>query len=456
VPHLSPAYPTFHRLVAAQAVLAPLCRLDEVTFPPRLDTVSALQTLWRSRLQELRAVGWQPVQRPLDLAYAVNCPPLSFADDGTGHSPCNKYRLCPFCHGLRASLLFENILRAVRRQPRPPDLYMVVTEHTCSADDLGEALAALAGCDAFPRGGPSPWGVVWRIGVLPTECGTLLVHHAALVAVPAGAHPSQEVAERGLRVAADDLSLARTAATLASYPAGLLHERAEAALGVLDAVAGAHLGGARGSFRSALSATSVQQCRGQRVGPAGRPALPHSWLAEEEGLVSYIGPGEYPHERLAVRALVARLRLPRHVDTFAAAAALPLRLHWVGPLTLGVETLFRRPKPLLELVQPYRRHGEHGLVYFRPGRGFFVLSTLLGSRVGLQDEEAAFQRQLHGRLYVFESLGQLASRLRRVPAGSVGPISPMVAGCVSRRRSGELVQSGESGTGRKGRRLVRN
>ena len=116
---LERAYPTFHRLAAAQAVLAPLCDLQQVTFPPRLDTVEALRALWRSRLHGLRAAGWGPVQRPLDFAYAANCPPHSFARDGSGHKPCNKYRACPFCHGIHASLLFENVCRAVRRQSPP-------------------------------------------------------------------------------------------------------------------------------------------------------------------------------------------------------------------------------------------------------------------------------------------------------------------------------------------------
>ena len=157
------AYPTFHRLAAAQAVLAPLCDLQEVTFPPRLDTVEALRALWRGQLHRLRAAGWGPVQRPFDFAYAANCPPHSFARDGSGHKPCNKYRACPFCHGIHTSLLFENVLRAVRRQSPPVTLYILVQVRDCQTDRLGEALAELKRHDHAllgERAGPS--GVVAR------------------------------------------------------------------------------------------------------------------------------------------------------------------------------------------------------------------------------------------------------------------------------------------------------
>jgi hypothetical protein len=466
---LRPAYPTFHRFAAVQAVLPPLCELKAVSFPPRPDTVRALQALWRVRLSELRDAGWQPIQRPRDFAYAANCPPLSFARDGSDHRPCNKYRVCPFCHGLRASLLYENILRAVRSQRQPLDLYLLVSVLHLPAEDLDDALRHLARFEKRLLAGwagvlvaerrrqdgdlddgtlrwrvhlewlaqlekwvaswAGPSGILTRAAVSPARKGNGLVRvrHVALLALPAGARPPRVVAERGVRVRQDDLSLARTAANLASYPVGLLYEPADATARLLESLADRHLGTARGIFRSALAARSIEQCRGQRVAPPVRPKLPDVCLVEEERVVSRLPVSAYPHERLAARSLLARLGLPAGAAD-CKRAALPLPVHWLGVLEYTVEEFFRRPKRLRPLFKPHRHEGDHALVYVAPGRGYFAFSTLGLSAVGLPDEGCAAERWFGKRLYVVEPLAQLAWRLRAWRPDRAGPAGVTIAG----------------------------
>jgi hypothetical protein len=427
---LRPAYPTFHRLAAAQAVLAPLCGLDAVTFPPGLDTVRAVQALWRSRLAALRAAGWRPAREPFDLAYLANCPPHSFALDGTGRKPCNKYRACPFCHGLRVSLLYENLLRAVRRQP-PLDLHLLVSERHCPAADLPACLDELRrGAEGLLHDAGEPSGALTRVAVSPArnEPGRVLARHALLLALPAGGVPSAGVAGRGYPVARDDLSLALTAANLGRYAPGLLYGPAGDAAGLLASVAGLHLGGAQGVFRSARSAVAIEQCRDQRPAPASRPALPYYRLAEEEVPVSHLAAQDYPHERLAVRSLLARLGLPARGSAFASAGALPMPMAWAGPLDLTMEEFFRPPRRLRDAFGAHRRPGEHALVFLAPGWGYVAFSTLALGRAPLAEDFAVFEQKVQGRRYVFEALGQLAERLRTLGSGPAGQTPAPLAG----------------------------
>jgi hypothetical protein len=412
-------------------VLAPLCDLQQVTFPPRLDTVEALRALWRSQLHRLCAAGWGPVQRPLDFAYAANCPPHSFARDGSGHRPCNKYRICPFCHAIHASLLFENVLRAVRRQSPPVDLYVLVKVRHCQPDRLGEALDELKRHDHAllgERAGPS--GVVARTALSPAKDGTdtVLVRHAALVALPANARVPAEVAKRGRKVRQDDVSLARTVGKLARYPAGLLCGPAEATARLLEATAGRHLGHALGVFRSPRSAVAIEQCRDQRLAPALDGPLPAFRLAEEEKLVSYVEDDGQQYERLALRSLLARLGLPVRGDTFAGAGGLPVPMAWLGRLQFGMGEFFKPPKHIRDAFRPFRELGDHALVFLVRGQGFMVGSTVGLDRAGLTGEQTVFQRPIQGRLYTFETLGQLGERLRGFQPGPGGVGAACAAG----------------------------
>jgi hypothetical protein len=412
-------------------VLAPLCDLQEVTFPPRLDTVEALRALWRSQLHGLRAAGWGPVRRPLDFAYAANCPPHSFARDGSGHQPCNKYRACPFCHGIHTSLLFENVLRAVRRQSPPVTLYILVQVRDCQTDCLGEALAELKRHDHAllgERAGPS--GVVSRTALSPARDGTdtVLVRHAALVALPANARVPAEVAEKGFKVQQDDLSLARTVGNLARYPAGLLCGPAEATARLLEGTAGRHLGHALGVFRSPRSAVAIEQCRGQRLAPALHGPLPGGWLAEEEKIISYLEDGGQQYERLALRSLLARLGLPARGDTFAGAGSLPVPMAWLGRLQFGMAEYFKPPKHLRDAFRPFRKQGDHALVFLVRGLGFAAFSTVGLDRAGLEEDQTVLQRRFNGRPYTIEALGQLGVRLRGFQPGPGGVGAACAAG----------------------------
>jgi hypothetical protein len=413
-------------------VLAPLCDLEQVTFPPRLATVEALRALWRSQLHALRAAAWGPVQRPLDFAYAANCPPHSFARDGSGHRPCNKPRVCPFCHGIHASLLFENVRRAVRRQSPPVDLYILVKTCDCQTDRLGEALDALKRYDhALLRERAQQSGVVARTTLSPAKDGAdkVLVRHAALVAVPAGARVPAEVAKRGRKVRQDDLSLAFTVGKLARYPAGLLCGPAGATARLLEATAGRHLGHAVGVFRSPRSAVAIEQCRGQRLAPALRRPLPHYRLAEEEKIISCVEDDGRQYERLALRSLLARLGLPARGDTFAGANSLPVPMAWLGRLQLGsMKEFLKPPKHLRDVFRPFRKQGDHALVFLAPGLGFVACSTVGLDRAGLAEGHTVAQRYFGGRPYTIEALGQFGERLRSFRPAPCGVGAACAAG----------------------------
>jgi hypothetical protein len=90
------APPTLHRFAAAQAVLAPVCDLTHVTFPPRLETVRALQALWRCRLHQLQAGEWEAIQRRDTFDDARNCLCTVFAHYPWDIRPCGHPQICPF------------------------------------------------------------------------------------------------------------------------------------------------------------------------------------------------------------------------------------------------------------------------------------------------------------------------------------------------------------------------
>jgi hypothetical protein len=56
-----------------------------------------LRGIWRDRLVELQRAAWGPAQDPLRLQYMRNCPPFG-AEPCHGVVPCQKVRVCPFCH----------------------------------------------------------------------------------------------------------------------------------------------------------------------------------------------------------------------------------------------------------------------------------------------------------------------------------------------------------------------
>src|SRR5262249_21159501 len=98
----------------------------------------------------------------------------------------------PGSGGLRASLLYENILRAVWRRPRPPALHLLLTERHGPAEELDDALRELAGFEEEMLAGQTgACGAISRVAVSPAgkEPGRVLVRHAVLLALPAGARP---------------------------------------------------------------------------------------------------------------------------------------------------------------------------------------------------------------------------------------------------------------------------
>jgi hypothetical protein len=166
----------------------------------------------------------------------------------------------------------------------------------------------------------------------------------------------------------------------------MLYAPPDVVVGLLRAVAGRHLGGARGIFRSAWPARSVLQCRGQRLAPAVRPNLPPDRLAEEERIVSHLAAGDFAHERFAVRSLLARLGLPADVDAFSGAA-LPISMTYHGILGLSMEEFLKPPRPLRQLFRPFVKLGtDHALVFLCPGHGYHAFSTLALAQAGVFGE----------------------------------------------------------------------
>jgi hypothetical protein len=60
--------------------------------------------------------------------------------------------------------------------------------------------------------------------------------------------------------------------------------------------------------------------------------------------------------------------------------------------------------------------------------GFVAFSTVGLDRAGLAEEQVVFQRPIQGRLYTFETLGQLGERLRAFRPGPGGVGAARAAG----------------------------
>src|SRR5262245_47011255 len=199
---------TFHRMAATGAVLAPLCGLKNVTFPPRLETVHALIALWRVRVKLFGEAGLPIAQKPFDAAYLANCPPLAFARDRSGRRPCKRSRICPFCYALDVEILYENVLRAINRLDSPPKLFLCVQRQFGRPENLDGLLRELG--DKVPTGRGRIQHANVSVGNQP---GTLAIRHAAIVADPTGWLPGDH-----WEIRLKPFELAQAVAWLAPYP----------------------------------------------------------------------------------------------------------------------------------------------------------------------------------------------------------------------------------------------
>ena len=287
----------------SQAVLAPLCDVRQVAFPPRLATVEAVQKLWRNRLTSLAQAGWKAVRTNPAFGYALRCPAHVFAKDPCGLRPCHNHRICPFCFGLQVEIAYENVLRALSRYKDPVDLIIAINKAWCPIDSLGEHLNTLSH-DA-PEGAEKPLGLLSRTTAYPTHGrpGRVTIRTATLMALPPGSSEGNAAsAAKFIRVPKRNrLCVAKAMGIFARYPAGLLFEEPAAAATVLNLTAGRHLSSARGIFRSARSVASVLQCRDQHLAPSFTATLPIYRLTEEENVICRLGAAEPAIEAFAVR-----------------------------------------------------------------------------------------------------------------------------------------------------------
>lgn len=432
-PELQRAYPSLHRFAAAQAVLAPLCGSSHVTFPPRLETVTAFTSLWNYRVRALRQAGCRVLKTPGDFGFARCCPPYAFAlIKGSKLHPCHNYRVCPFCFALQVELLYENVRRALRRHPGV-DLYVnvltkvVPLQGPASLDEsaqqerqaprcLAELLPVLRGRGrALAHRQELVVGAVSRTTIAPSrfDADRVVVRHATLIAVPRGKQPP---GNRSSWVSTSGAGLARGVGHMCRYPVELLFGDPERTARVLNALPkGQHLGVSHGIFRSARSVTAIEQIRDQPLGPAVPPEDDWCDIAEEEPLLVRMPADAYDHEQFAVHALLDSLGLLGPGNKFADVKSLPLPVSWVGQVELTMGMVLARDNVLRDLVKPHRSETNFALVFLAPGgQRYMALSTL---PLMPADSGSGVTVELNGRRYVIEPLGQFAVRLRGWRAG---------------------------------------
>jgi len=409
---LSRAYPTMHRLVEAQAVLAPLCGLKTIQFPPNLETTRALRRLWQSWLPLLRNAGWSDIRKPLAFAYAANCPCHAFAKDGTGRRPCNQYRICPFCYAIQVALVYENVLRTVRHHSGKIDLYLTATNRVAGSHDLEAALAMLPVKGLDLVGSRPPLGIMVRTTISPyLNSGSppdwaldmVVVRRAALIAMPVDQQPTGE--RQYFKVPITTLGLARAVAHLTRYPVSLLYGDPNLTVRVLDSIAGRHLGVTRGIFRSARSAAAIEQCREQPLGPSFPQQLPTEWISEEERLVTRIADNTFDHRGYIAGKLQSWL--PTATD---------FPMHWLGqqPWRRYSEYVGQFSPALYRLSRQHRGEGHHAFVFLADGM-YLAASTLPWGCDWLPPRREPYfscLKTMRRGDYVVEPLGQFFWRLK--------------------------------------------
>ena len=107
---------------------------------------------------------------------------------------------------------------------------------------------------------------------------------------------------------------------------------------------------------------------------------------------------------------------------------MPVPMAWLGRLQFGLAELCKPPKHLRDAFRPFRKQGDHALVFLVRGQGFVVGSTVGLDRAGLAEEQVVLQQRIQGRLYTFETLGQLGARLRAFQPGPGGVGAACAAG----------------------------
>ena len=434
---LKRAYPSVHRLAAAQAVLAPLCDVKQVTFPPRLETVQTLQALWEERVAALANAGWEAMAKSNALGYARNCPCLAFAMDPSERRPCKQDRVCPFCYALRVEILFENLNRALRRYRQPVELFLNVSQAYCAIEQLTDHLAAQKSSEKAAETLEGMLGIITRTTVFPTRARQKMVavRQSRLLATVPGTPMPSDLPGKTVRVRSQTpVGLAWAVSRLAAYPVGLLLEDATASVTVLNAVGRGHLSSATGLFRTPNAVKTVEQIRKQEFAPAVSPELLWDRLAEEELLVARLNPESTLHEAFAVRSLLHSLGLPITASSFVEATGIHLPVHWIGHRENMPFLTPKERERFARLVQQVATTRDFALVYLAQ-EAYWVVSTVRSGQVNGLPLMAFGQFAPGG--YTLEPLGQFAARLQTILKGATNPQRVLAAWRVANERKGK-------------------
>jgi hypothetical protein len=363
-------FPSMHALAATQAVLAPLLGQRRPAFPPDPLTVDVVRLVWQERARRLADAGYPPLNRRGALEGALACAHALLAPENRPEAlrPCHLDHVCPFCHGLRAALTFENVLAALRRQP-------------------GVRLVFVRGVRHDAPGVCGEVGRLWERG-------------RALLAVRAGSRV-RRAGQHVSRVPDEPMGVARAVGWFRRYPPGLLLRPVDRVLRDLDRAGQAHQSTATGIFRSARSVQRISQCRTDLVAPllTAEPRLPARHLHEAELLAAGL-PACFDHEGFIRRQLTLRLG-----DACPAVT-------YLGMWPVIELSVFFDSRPRNRALRPFLRGWPDGLevaiCVLPEGAGYGVIRPLLSNEEESQRARLASEGRMGdlGALFIFPHRGR--------------------------------------------------
>jgi hypothetical protein len=95
-----------------KSVWGPLCSVREFTPKRAQENWDRIRELWHARLTGLRKAGWGPLQSDAAWIFMRNCPPFGVLTGKFMHL-CHRTKLCPFCWGRHALLVFVRACRVL-------------------------------------------------------------------------------------------------------------------------------------------------------------------------------------------------------------------------------------------------------------------------------------------------------------------------------------------------------
>lgn len=379
---LRPAPPSYHRLVAGQAVLAPLLDVRSVSLPADIEIVRLLHILWSQRVAALHETGLKCAQHPVDRAYLLNCPSLAFAENRNGKHPCNHYRICPFCWALQAEITFENITRALKDCIRPVSLWLASWSRWADAEQLPHQADQLT--QYLTESSRHHLGSSWNLSLAPDRRfrDRFRLRWAHLVAVPAGTEPQaptmdrfqwRRVAEDG-RAAAGGLQLAHAIAKVYRFqPESLLGPARDIVFLQDKVMPGRKLRKTVGVFRSYIPCSSACQFEEPRSAHARASWLAPDRLTFTERLTCYLDPESFNHDRHLSQAFAQHLGMGNVRRTLSKLSARDAPLVYVGAYGTPDEPMPIKLTPTLRAKAHFHCKNLRGAVFLWRGVGYFAL-----------------------------------------------------------------------------------